>query len=235
MTSAFLHATNPGMNRHTHSTSTPSTVRSLVTLGWQRGREGGAGGHLQTFSLLETDHYDADYHTVFVVLFSLVKCISVSGWGHLRNGSRSVASWLLWIRCCTTVSGLNWWQLRQTRKERFSCVNLQLVQLLLACAWVFVCLVHGLPAADSSGHVCWLCPAAVVCPGPLVVVPRQTQAALHCESVAHLFTQVLVSGGFPKIGIQQGQVSHPCSYHLYALVTPEPKVSKHANRPTVRQ
>ena len=141
MTSAFLHATNPGMNRHTHSTSTPSTVRSLVTLWWQRGREGGAGGHLQTFSLLETDHNDVDYHTIFAVLFSLVKYISVSGgWGHLRNGSRSVALWLLWIRCCTTVSGLNWWQLRQTRKERFSCVNPQLVASLLACAWVFVCL-----------------------------------------------------------------------------------------------
>ena len=73
-----------------------------------------------------------------------------------------------------------------------------------------MCLIHGLPAADSSGCVCSLCPAAVVCPGPPVVVPGQTQAALHCERVAHLSAQVLVSGGFLKISIQHGQVSHPC-------------------------
>lgn len=70
---------------------------------------------------------------------------------------------------------------------------------------------HALPAVDCSSCVCLPCPAAAVCPGPLVAVPGQTQAAVHCERVADLFTHMLVSGGFPKISIQQGQVTDPCS------------------------
>ncbi len=72
-------------------------------------------------------------------------------------------------------------------------------------------LIHAIPAADCSICVPLLCPAAVVCPGPLVVVPGQTQAAVHCETVTNLFTQVLISGSLPKISIQQGQVTKPCS------------------------
>lgn len=79
---------------------------------------------------------------------------------------------------------------------------------------VSVCLRHltpGLPAVGCSGFVCLLRPAAVVCPGPLVGIPGQTQAAVHCETVADLFTQVLVSGYFSKISTEQSQMSNPCS------------------------
>ncbi|XP_022609739.1 potassium voltage-gated channel subfamily H member 2 [Seriola dumerili] len=51
----------------------------------------------------------------------------------------------------------------------------------------------------------------LMCPGPLVAIPGQTQATDNCETVADLFTQILVSGCFPKISIQQCQVTNPCS------------------------
>ena len=70
---------------------------------------------------------------------------------------------------------------------------------------------HASPAVHCCTCVCLLCPAAVVCPGPLVAVPGQTQAAVHGEAVADLCTQELVSGCFPEISIQQGQVTDPRS------------------------
>ncbi len=75
-------------------------------------------------------------------------------------------------------------------------------------------LIHALPAVDCSSCVCLLCPAATACPGPPVAVPGQAQAAVHRETVADLFAQVLVSGCFPKIGIQQGQVTNACSWKV---------------------
>lgn len=45
-----------------------------------------------------------------------------------------------------------------------------------------------LPAVDCSSCICLLRAAAEVSPGPLVAVPGQTQAAVHCETVVDLFT-----------------------------------------------
>ena len=73
---------------------------------------------------------------------------------------------------------------------------------------------HALPAVDSSACVFLQCPAAAVCPRPLVAIPGQTQAAVHGETVTDLLTHKFVSGGFSKISSQQGQVTKASSYRL---------------------
>lgn len=57
-----------------------------------------------------------------------------------------------------------------------------------------------------------LCFAALVCPGPLLVIPGQALTALHCETIVYFVTPVLVSGCFIKISIKQSQVTDTCSY-----------------------
>lgn len=66
---------------------------------------------------------------------------------------------------------------------------------------------HVSPAVDHS--VSLLCPAAAFSPRPLVVVPGQAPAAVHCDTVAELVTHSLVSVGFSKVSIQQGHVTNP--------------------------
>jgi len=62
-------------------------------------------------------------------------------------------------------------------------------------------LVHVLPAVDGRVCVYLHCPAALVRPGPLLAVPRQTQTAVYCKTVAYRFTQVLSSGYASKMSI----------------------------------
>ena len=69
----------------------------------------------------------------------------------------------------------------------------------------------ALPAVDCSICVCLLCPAANVCPGPLVAILGQTQAAVRCETVVDLAAQVIVSGWLRKVSVQQGQVTNTWS------------------------
>lgn len=90
-------------------------------------------------------------------------------------------------------------------------VNVGINFSLQICAFPLRSWLQALPAVHSSGCVCLLCPAAFVSPGPLLVVPGQTLTADHCEAVADPVTHVLVSGRFPKISIQQRQVTDPCS------------------------
>lgn len=139
------------MYRHTHSTSTPSTVKSLDTLGRQRGREEALEDVILLFfsqnifltfqNWSQTRLYRKGPNICCSlnnreILSSPVKNIQVEGgWGHLRNRSRSAVSWLLWICCCTTVSGPNRRQLRQNTKtptskkwfidvnHRYACVG----------------------------------------------------------------------------------------------------------------
>lgn len=70
---------------------------------------------------------------------------------------------------------------------------------------------HVLPAVDRGSCIRLQRPAATVSPGRLLGVPGQTHTAVHSETVADLFAHMLAPGGFCKFGIQQCQISNPCS------------------------
>lgn len=81
-------------------------------------------------------------------------------------------------------------------------------ETLPAC--VHAC-VRVVPAVDCGTCIRLQGPAAAVGPGPLLGVPGQAHTDVHSETVTDLFAHMRVPGGFCKLGVQQGDITNPCS------------------------
>ena len=141
----------------------PARVRSRDTLKRWRGRE----------DAREDDKFWKS--PTFVFLFCFIKYViqAWGGWGHLRNGSRSAVSCLVWIWCCTTVRGLNWWQLR----EQTANTSKKICCLSSVSEFVYLC--EGLMSMS------YLQLTATVVSSCCVLHPRCVQAPWWPSQVKH--------------------------------------------------